>query len=305
MKQMDAALSSFMAFLESEKGYSVNTCRAYRHDIQEFLDIFKVKSREGKQGHGQDAAALDVLTVRRYLATLHEKNGKATVGRKMAALRTFFKFLVKRGILQDNPAQMVASPRQVRPIPVYLTVDQVVRLLDGMEDTSTAGLRNRAMFEIMYSSGLRVSELAGMNVGDVDEKAGMVQVLGKGSKQRRVPIGRHALEALAAYRRRLCDETGIGPDAKGPLFLNKFSKRLSARSVARFLAQTARACGLPVPVSPHALRHSFATHLLDAGADLKAVQELLGHESLATTQRYTHVSIARLMETYDRAHPRK
>jgi integrase/recombinase XerC len=161
------------------------------------------------------------------------------------------------------------------------------------------------MFETIYSSGLRVSELAGMNVGDVDVSDGMIRVVGKGDKERRVPIGRYARATIEAYRKRLLKEMGIGMDIGMPLFLNKYGKRLTTRSMARILEKIARQCGIAVPISPHALRHSFATHMLDAGADLKVVQELLGHESLATTQKYTHVSIARLMETYDKAHPRK
>lgn len=249
---------------------------------------------------------IDPLMIRGYLTALHtKKNKKSTIARKLSAVRSFFNFLVKHGFLQSSPAQQVMTPKQARHIPVYLSVDDMFRMLDTISDGALPSLRNRAMFETIYSSGLRVSELAGMNVFDVDFSGGMIRVVGKGNKERRVPIGRKALSAVSAYREQLKRETGTGMDTDAPLFLNKRGGRLTTRSMARILAQVARQCGIPVPVSPHALRHSFATHMLDAGADLKAVQELLGHESLATTQKYTHVSISRLMEVYDKAHPRR
>jgi integrase/recombinase XerC len=246
-----------------------------------------------------------VLTIRGYLTALHKKNNKATIARKLSALRSFFKYLVKHGFLQNSPAEQVMTPKQARHIPVYLSVDEMLRMLDGIAEDTLFGSRDRAMFETIYSSGLRVSELAGMNVADVDFAGGMIRVVGKGNKERRVPIGRHALSAIENYRKRLGKESGFGSVPDSPLFLNKYGTRLTTRSMARILEKIARRCGIAVPVSPHALRHSFATHMLDAGADLKVVQELLGHESLSTTQKYTHVSISRLMETYDKAHPRK
>jgi integrase/recombinase XerC len=304
-----ALLDRFLEFLASEKGYSTHTCRAYRHDLEEF--IHTVASGDG----GTEAATegsgdfkpdqITVLVIRRYLTVLHKKNGKSTIARKLSAVRSFFKYLVKHGIISNSPAELVMTPKQARHIPLHLSVDDMLRMLDAIPGDTVVDLRNRAMFETVYSCGLRISELAGMNVSDVDFSGGIVRVVGKGNKERRVPIGRHALEAIEAYRKRLARETGIGMEAGAPLFLNKYGKRLTTRSMARFLEKVARQCGLPVPVSPHALRHSFATHMLDAGADLKVVQELLGHENLATTQRYTHVSIGRLMETYDKAHPRK
>jgi len=179
------------------------------------------------------------------------------------------------------------------------------RLLDSIQTDTLLGLRNRAIFETLYSSGIRVSELAEMNFSDVDFSAAVVQVSGKGNKQRIVPVGQKALAAIKAYRTRLPKQTGMLSINEEPLFLNRFHKRLSPRSIARILKKLVDTVGLLIPVSPHALRHTFATHMLDAGADLRAVQELLGHKSLSTTQKYTHVSIDRLMETYDRAHPRK
>jgi integrase/recombinase XerC len=299
----------FLEFLASEKGYSRNTCRGYRHDIGEFLHIVARMSAGGgtsPETRGtMEPGQITVLMIRGYLTSLHKKNSKATIARKLSAVRSFFKYLVKHGFLQNSPAELVMTPKQSRHIPVYLSVDEMLRMLDGISVDTLFGTRDRAMFETVYSSGLRVSELAGMNVADVDFAGGMIRVVGKGDKERRVPVGGHALAAIEAYRKRLAREAGIGVEPEGALFLNKYGKRLTTRSMARILEKIARQCGIPVPVSPHALRHSFATHMLDAGADLKVVQELLGHESLATTQKYTHVSISRLMETYDKAHPRK
>lgn len=292
------AIDQFIDAMAAEKGFSAHTLRAYRRDLAEFAAF----------AADQDAvtvAEVDALTVRGYLAFLHRKNAKTTMARKLSALRSFFRHLVKCGDLEESPAEGVLTPKQPKRVPAYLTVDDMFRLLDGIGGSSVLDLRNRAIFETLYSCGLRVSELAGLNLRDVDEAEGLVRVMGKGKKERIVPIGRKALGAIAAYRRQLAVEgKGAGASSEA-LFLNKNGGRLTPRSIARILDRLVAACALAVPVSPHALRHSFATHLLDAGADLRVVQELLGHKSLSTTQRYTHVSIDRLMETYDKAHPRR
>ena len=249
--------------------------------------------------------SVDTITVRGYLGWLHAGNKKTTIARKLSALRSFFKYLVKRGVIADNPAESIATPKQDKSIPQYLPVDEMFRLLDSIQTGGILDLRNRAIFETLYSSGIRVSELVGLNVFDVDFGGSIIRVLGKGSKERIVPVGQKALAAIRTYRTALQRENGISMDVNGPLFLNKRNGRLSARSVARILDKLVNACGLLKPVSPHTMRHTFATHMLDAGADLRIVQELLGHKSLSTTQKYTHVSIDRLMATYDRAHPRK
>ncbi|MBT8332372.1 MAG: tyrosine-type recombinase/integrase, partial [Deltaproteobacteria bacterium] len=194
---------------------------------------------------------------------------------------------------------------QDKTIPVYLSVDEMFRLLDSIQADTVLDLRNRAIFETLYSSGIRVSELTQMNLADVDFEGAVIRVLGKGNRQRIIPVGQKALTAIKAYRQLLQKKGGPGAASDGPLFLNRFNKRLTPRSIARILKQLVNAVGLLTPVSPHALRHTFATHMLDAGADLRAVQEMLGHKSLSTTQKYTHVSIDHLMETYDKAHPRK
>jgi integrase/recombinase XerC len=243
--------------------------------------------------------------IRGYLGWLHRRNKKSTIARKLSAVRSFFRFLCRKGFIRQNPADLIFTPKQDRTLPGYLTVDDTFRLLDAVKGQSPAALRDRAIFETLYSGGLRVSELAQANVFDVDFDQRIIRVHGKGNKERLVPLGRKAIAALRAYREALQQDGGIPPGRNGPLVLNRSGGRLSTRSIARFLDRTARACGLSVPVAPHVLRHSFATHLLDAGADLRAVQELLGHKSLSTTQRYTHVSVDRLMEAYDKAHPRR
>jgi len=251
------------------------------------------------------ADKVDGMMIRGYLGFLHKRNKKATIARKLSSLRSFFRYLVKHGVIKDNPTDTILTPKQSKTIPAYLTVDDMFRLLDSIKANTLPGLRNRAIFEVLYSSGLRVSELAGMNTFDVDFTNHVIHVFGKGSKERIVPVGKKAIDAIKAYRERLQKEKNIKIDKNGPLFLNKNNGRLTTRSIARILNKVVKECGLLTPVSPHALRHTFATHMLDAGADLRVVQELLGHKSLSTTQKYTHVTIDRLMEIYDKAHPRR
>ena len=302
-------ISSFVKSLYSEKGYSENTCRAYLHDLNEFASfIFSSWFSENMSKTKADsfrADQIDGLMIRGYLGFLHKKNKKATIARKLSAIRSFFRELVKHGVVLENPVELILTPKQEQTIPAYLPVDDMFRLLDSIKADNLAGLRNRAIFETLYSCGLRVSELSGMNLFDVDFTKSVIRVLGKGDRERIVPIGRKATEAIKAYRQRLREESGISDDTNAPLFLNRNQGRLTVRSIARILDKIAKECGLLAPVSPHALRHTFATHMLDAGADLRIVQELLGHKSLSTTQKYTHVSIDRLMEAYDKAHPRK
>lgn len=307
--QIKALISGFIESLAVEKGYSQNTCRGYRNDLEELLSYVARNRLAGIQrGRSADQIEIDSvnnITLRGYLGWLHTSNKKTTIARKLSAARSFFKYLVKRGVIEDNPAEAILTPKQDRSIPQYLPVDEMFRLLDSIQTESILDLRNRAIFETLYSCGIRVSELVGLNVYDVDFKGSVIRVLGKGRRERIVPIGQRALAAVQTYRTGLQEACGISADSNGPLFLNKSRGRLSARSVARILDKLVNACGLLKPVSPHTMRHTFATHMLDAGADLRIVQELLGHKSLSTTQKYTHVSIDRLMETYDRAHPRK
>lgn len=302
-------IDSFLQSLEAEKGYAKNTCRGYRNDLEEFLSYLN-EGRISENWHSRPGEVIairevDNICIRGYLGYLHKRNKKSTISRKLSAVRSFFKFLVKRGVISANPADSILTPKQDKAIPSYLPVDEMFRLLDSIRSDSILDVRNRAIFELLYTSGIRVSELVGMNLSDVNLNNAVIRVLGKGGKERIVPIGQKALNAVQIYLKRLKNEWGINPEHDGPLLLNKNKGRLSARSVARILDKLVRTCGLLTSASPHTMRHTFATHMLDAGADLRVVQELLGHKSLSTTQKYTHVSIDRLMETYDRAHPRK
>ncbi len=297
----------FLQVLAAEKGYSAHTIRAYGHDLAEFAGY-----AAGGEGVCEEKAKrplaidnIDSLTVRGYLGFLHRRNEKSTIARKLSTLRSFFRHLVKHRLTDEDPTAAILTPKHSRQMPSYLSVDDMFRLLDQTVDDSLLGLRNRALFETLYGSGIRVSELTGLNVFDVDFSSGCLRVLGKGGRERIVPVGEKALNRIQTYRDRLFAQTGIGMAADGPLFLNKNKGRLSSRSVARILETLIRKFNLAVPISPHGIRHSFATHMLDAGADLRTVQELLGHKSLSTTQKYTHVSIDRLMAAYDKAHPRR
>lgn len=294
----------FLESLAAEKGYAENTLRAYGHDLAEFCS-YAAGEAQGEGGRPIACGAVDPLVIRGYLAWLHRRNARRTIARKLSALRSFFGFLRKHELVVDNPAEQVLTPKQPKRLPGYLAVDDMFRLLDGIPNGTLLEARNRALFETLYSCGVRVSELAGLNLSDLEVQAGFVRVRGKGDRERLVPIGERALAAIRDYRERMPERKRVGIDSDGALFLNRLGGRLSARSIRRILDQLARQCGLPMPVAPHGVRHSFATHLLDAGADLRSVQEMLGHSSLRTTQKYTHVSIDRLMAAYDKAHPRK
>ena len=305
-QSLETHIDRFLEALAAEKGYTAHTIRAYGHDLAEFAHY---ASGAGGPGGAAEAPlmvdAVDALTVRGFLGVLHRKNEKSTIARKLSALRSFFRHLVRHGVITEDPTATVLTPKQARPVPSYLSVDDMFRLLDQTTADTLLGLRNRAMFETLYGSGIRVSELTGLDVPDVDTASACVRVSGKGGRERIVPVGRQAIRRILDYRERLFAKTGIGMETGGALFLNKNKTRLSSRSVGRILETLIRQCSLAVSISPHGIRHSFATHMLDAGADLRTVQELLGHKSLSTTQKYTHVSIDRLMAAYDRAHPRR
>ena len=306
---LDESIDRFLQSLAAEKGYSAHTLRAYRNDLDEFAG-YLAGDPEDARGRAVPRAdlraeAVESMQIRGYLGYLHGRNQKSTIARKLAAVRSFFRHLQKYRLIEENPTETIRTPKHGKPMPVFLTVDDMFRLLDRIFPPDLFGLRDRAILESLYASGVRVSELAGLDVDRVDMQNGLIRVLGKGNKERIVPIGPKAVQAIAAYRQALVLHTGDPMPCDGALFLNKNLGRLTTRSIARVVDKFARACGLAVPLSPHGLRHSFATHMLDAGADLRAVQELLGHSSLSTTQRYTHVSIDRLMAVYDKAHPRR
>lgn len=288
---MDAAVGSFLEYLGVERGASPHTLRSYTADLTEFTRFLAEGGIEGLP----DA---DTRAVRAYVARLYQRRlSKATIARKLAAVRSCFRFLARRGALPANPARQVRSPRLGRRLPSFLPVDEATVLLNAPPEPSAAGARDRAMLELLYASGLRVAEGCGLDLDDLDEARRTVRVVGKGDKERVVPVGETALEALAAY-------LAIRGRQRGPLFLNARGGRLTSRSAHRIVRARARQAGISQRVTPHTLRHSFATHMLGAGADLRLIQELLGHSRLSTTQRYTHVSPEHLMRVYDRAHPR-
>ena len=288
---MDAAVGSFLEYLAVERGASPHTLRSYAADLSEFTRFLA----EEKIG-GWEAA--DTRAVRAHLARLHQRRlSKATIARKLAAVRSCFRFLARRGSLDGNPARQVRSPRLGRKLPSFLPKDEATALLDAAPEPSAGGARDRALLELLYASGLRVAECCGLDLDDLDEGRRTVRVLGKGDKERVVPVGDTALEALAAY-------LAMRGRRRGPIFLNARGGRLTARSAHRIVRRRARRAGLTQRVTPHTLRHSFATHMLGEGADLRLIQELLGHSRLSTTQRYTHVSPEHLMRVYDSAHPR-
>lgn len=308
-KSLHDHILDFLEYLTAQKGYSLHTVRAYRTDLRDF-HAFSAKFMCGSDDSLRRNKPLapddvDVISIRGYLNRLHKEGlSRRSVARRLSSLRSLYKYLKKRGVVEKSPLDTIRTPKQDKTLPSYLTVDDMFLLLDAMDDGTLLARRNRAMFELLYSSGLRVSELAGIDCPHLDMGLHSVRVIGKGNKERVVPVGERAVRAIRFYRETLEDEKKI-PFGKGPMFLNKNLGRLSTRSIARILDKTAKESGLTVPVSPHDLRHSFATHMLDAGADLRGVQEMLGHESLSTTQKYTHVSIARLTKAYDKAHPRK
>ena len=256
---------------------------------------------------------IDHHRIHAYLSMLHRQNKKSSIGRKLSSIKSFFRFLLREGELERNPTVLIGTPKKEQPLPIHLPVDDMFRLLETPDKDSPSGVRDRAILEVLYSCGLRVSELVGLNWEDIDVNLEVVRVTGKGNKERIVPIGRKALDALTLYRQVLPElivpkrRTTVlagGVVASAPVFLNSRGGRLTTRSVARLVGGHARDCGIAVQTSPHALRHTFATHLLDAGADLRAIQELLGHSSLSTTQKYTHINLDHLMQVYDKAHPK-
>lgn len=298
-------LNDFKDYLEIEKGASEHTVRAYVKNVEQLMAYLKeAKDLSDADLQGFNFENVGNLDFRGYLAHLYGRNKKSSIERKLAALRTFFNFMLKKGLISRNPAVQVHAPKKEKPLVQCLTVDQMFQLLDAVPAETLLETRNMAIFETLYSCGLRISELTGLDIDDVDTKTGYIKVLGKGDKERIVPIGKRALERIRMYRTALLEEGGAITDTRA-MFLNHRGGRLTARSVARILDELVIKCGLFTKISPHTLRHSFATHMLDMGVDLRAIQEFLGHESLSATQKYTHVSMDKLMAIYDKAHPRK
>lgn len=303
-RSIQGLVEEFLDRLTREKGCSVNTVRAYRIDLIQFCDFLVSKGKIQDHGSPLGSAAVDPLVIRAYMAELFKEREKTTIARKLSALRSFFSFLERLRVVEGNPAAEVSTPRLKKYIPAHLTVDQTFRLLGIPKKNSVQGMRDAAILEVLYSCGLRVSELSNLDVEDVDFDNRIIRVMGKGNKERLVPIGKQAIGVLKDYLEASSNLRKKGKSKGAPLFLNYRGGRLTARSIARIIKKYALECGLSSDISPHAMRHTFATHMLDGGADLRAVQELLGHESLSTTQKYTHLTLDKLMEVYDKAHPR-
>jgi integrase/recombinase XerC len=300
-------IEQFIEYLRHQKRYSLHTIRNYQIDLRQFSEFVTLRE-ERPEGENSNAGIgmIDSQVMRTYLGSLYGQFRRSTIARKLSAVRSFFLFLERKGLTKWNPAADIATPKLEKYMPTYLLVDEVFRLLERPEKEKPLGLRDLAILEVLYSCGFRVSELEALTISSIDFDERLVRVIGKGDKERIVPIGRQALQAVRNYleatqylRRR---SVYISRDE--PLFINFRGGALSGRSIGRIIKKYAIESGLTADVSPHSMRHTFATHLLDGGADLRAVQELLGHESLSTTQKYTHVSLDRLMEVYDKAHPR-
>jgi len=298
---MNASVERFLNHLRAERNASALTIKSYREDLEALAEYLA----ETRGGDPPPPSGISVLDLRGYVAALSEAGyAPATVSRRLASLRSFFKFGLREGWVDTNPAKPLRNPRRHRKLPHFLSPEEIGRLLASPPTDRAAGLRDRAILETMYSAGLRIGELVAVSDGDLDLAAGIVRVRGKGRRERLAPLGSYAVDALQQWlaRRRLHVHEPTGSDA--PMFVNRFGRRITTRSVARMLEKYLKQAGLDTRTTPHSLRHSFATHLLDRGADIRSVQELLGHKSLVTTQIYTHVSTAALRRIYEKAHPR-
>ena len=293
---MEKFVNNFLKWLEFERNFSEHTLRAYKIDLLQFQEFLKNANHNSLE-------TVDNLQLRKFLAFLRNQGcSKTSIGRKMSSLRSLYKYLLKNDIIDHNPVETVRIPKKERKLPNFLDISEIETLLNAPDKGNIKGLRDKAIMETLYSAGLRVSELTMLDNHDVDTLAELIKVKGKGKKERLVPIGRYAVDAIIKYcQAKKLDNEQIECSA---LFLNKYNKRLTARSVARLIEEYLKLTGLNRKVSPHVFRHSFATHLLDRGAGLREVQELLGHVQLSSTQIYTHVSTDRLRRVYNKAHPR-
>jgi integrase/recombinase XerC len=301
---MEKLIEQFLEHLRYERNVSAHTLRNYESDLEQFTH-FLAPDRKTKL---PDVSEIDHLTIREWMASLHsDQKKKSSIARKLAALRTFFQFLVREGVLELNPAKLVSTPKLEKKLPNHLSIEEAIRFIESPDLDTNLGKRDRAMLELMYATGVRVAELTTLNVADVDFQNQLIRVTGKRRKQRIVPFGDPAGEAIRNYlgvREKFLFNAPVSKRDEDALFLNYQGTRITTRSVGRMVEKYIRICAGMHNISPHALRHSFATHLLDSGADLRDIQELLGHARLSTTQIYTHVSMEKLIEVYDKAHPK-
>ncbi|HWL09208.1 MAG TPA: tyrosine recombinase XerC [Planctomicrobium sp.] len=296
---MQSAIQQFLRHLKLELNSSDLTIKSYGDDFASFFDYL-----EDRIGGISSPDQVTIQILRGYVSYLHEcQYARTTIARRLAALRSFFRYTTREELTSSNPAQALRTPRTGRKLPHFLTTEQVATLLEAPPANEPMGLRDRAILETFYSAGLRVAELVGLNISDWDRPANILRVFGKGAKERIAPIGSYASKALDRWLDVRSVDISAPADEHDALFLNRFGRRLTTRSIGRMLDKYLKETGLASITSPHTLRHSFATHLLDGGADLRSVQELLGHKSLTTTQIYTHVSTRRMRETYESSHP--
>jgi integrase/recombinase XerC len=313
---MDGTLSDwigkYLDYLRFQRNASSHTIRNYASDLQQFVQ-YLTHTPEGEERPAPELDQIDNLTIREFLGTLYQKgNRKSSIARKLASIRSFLKYLSGREAISSNPARSVVSPKKEHRLPDYLPIDSVVNLIESPDTGTDLGKRDRAILELLYAAGIRVSELVGLDLGDVSFDEGLVRVLGKGSKERIVPFGERARESLEDYLKvrgkRIRAKSPPQSDVRHPegeaVFLNVRGGRLTARSVWNIVDRHVGRLAERLKVHPHTLRHTFATHMLNAGADLRTIQELLGHESLSTTQKYTHVSVEQLIRVYESCHPR-
>lgn len=298
---MREALAEFLRHLGVEKNSSPHTVKSYREDLTQAVEFFAARLGVGSPRPQQ----LSTRLLRAYLAHLHERGfARSTIARRLASVRSWCRYLCRQGVLSSNPATGLRGPRQERKLPRFFSREEMLRLLDAPPAETPLGLRDRAILETLYSAGLRVSELAGLDLVDLDLGEGLAKVRGKGRRERLALLGPPATEAISVWIATRAALLGARAVSQAALFVNKRGTRLTTRSVGRLLEKYLAQAGLDPEASPHTLRHSFATHLLDAGADIRSVQELLGHKSLGTTQMYTHVTTQRLRDSYHKAHPR-
>lgn len=301
---MNEVIQAFSNYLTNERNASPHTLRNYLSDLAQLQAFLLARELCLDSNGAVDVGKIDIHVVRAFLASLTKDRKKSSIGRKVAALKGFFRFLLSTKRIEKDPLLLIQSPKQEKPLPTFLSVDDAFQLLDGIKIESGLDVRDLAVLEVFYSTGIRVSELVGLNWADIDIQLGIVRVVGKGSKERIVPIGKVALDALEQYSHEQRKRWNFLCKGATAVFLNNRGKRITTRSVARIVEKHLKLAGIPIKMGPHGLRHSFATHLLNSGADLRVIQELLGHASLSTTQRYTHLNLDQLTAVYDKAHPR-
>jgi integrase/recombinase XerC len=286
---MKEYIDKFIRYLEIERAVSSHTLRAYKKDLEDFFEYVKTEPDK-----------IDMIDVRGFIAEQIKKGlNKTTVSRRLASIRSFFKFLCREGYIKSNPAKLVSNPKIPKLLPRFLSVDDVFSLVEKPERIGFIPVRDKAILELLYSSGLRVSELSGLNLDDINIKEALVKIRGKGRKERIVPVGSKAIDAIKSYTL----ERMLLKSKDRAMFLNRIGTRLTDRGVRRIVVKYAMASAIGGQIGPHTLRHTFASHLLQDGADLRVIQELLGHSSLSTTQKYTHLNVSHLMDIYDKAHP--